>query len=441
MIHKTFIMDKLQNKKREVKKMATKKFTENKRRNTSIQQPVLVHTGKQIVSVTPKSEYSPLRVYSDKELELLTRSNPSFWATDAAEYADPMFVRNMCELYIDIAMLSGEAITTIKHFKIANLILALKKLAVEHPENYREICRFYGIDPEKMKSRKSFPKDTLSNLLNMCSWGYIELFFPNMQDNISKVAKKMHSCNAEMSDLTKAKYAHAYFLFIYTFNFMPYDFNRYIEELRKYDSNISESKKRQIFQETLSINSETEKGKIYDAIMLKNMYDALFKTLPDDSINVDMIEYFFNQIISKKDEFLIKEFLDLLNDEDINVFYYLNLVPLKYNEDIRLVKERIFPVGNWCTDIKLFVHANDPKFEKSISKAWRKYSENNFHFGKNVEGYKYPATFNHVASGTEYVQVGYMYASNPMRIRISDPNELGMILTHRMYYEQPELWK
>ena len=44
---------------------------------------------------------------------------------------------------------------------------------------------------EKLKSRKSFPNDTLPNLLNLCSWGYIEMFFPNMQDYITKIAKKV----------------------------------------------------------------------------------------------------------------------------------------------------------------------------------------------------------------------------------------------------------
>lgn len=407
-------------------RMNSKKETRSNSLNTT---PVFLNDGENLLKVTPKGKYSPLRMYSEAELAVLTKADPSFWAIDENNYSDKAYVKNMCELYVDIVSNSTESLLTIQHFNIFNLEMALQKLEKELPSTYRNICQIYGIEPKKHKSKKRVTNTVkLVDIINLCSWGYIEMFYPNIQKTITQVATKMYS-SKDLDDITKAKYAHVFFVFLYTFNLMPYDLNEYLQELQKH-KRLSIIQKVDMFQENLKKSYMAETGHIYDAIMLHNIWEALFQSLPDEYINIEMIDYFLNYLIEENDKLLIKEFAQLLTPDEEKKFKALRLKPLMFNRDIRLLKEKIFPAGGWDSDMKLFLNARDEKFEKAIYRACHKFYKNNFQFGQGVEPYKRQITFQNIGNSLHYTYTGYQYTNSPLSIRISDPNELQMMYAH-----------
>lgn len=407
--------------------MKAKNKKENRSNNLN-KTPVFLNTGKNILKVTPKEKFSPLRMYTEAELAVLTQSDPSFWAIDDNNYSDKEYVRNMAELYVDIVQNSTESLLTIQHFYIFNLEMALEKLSAENNNAYRNICKVYGINPQKHKSQKRVKTPSFVDIIYLCSWGYVELFYPNIQKTITQIARKMHS-SKDLPNITKAKYAHAFFVFLYTFNLMPYDFNEYLKEL-EHNKKLSTIQKIALFQENLKKSYLAEENHIYDAIMLHNVWEALFQSLPDEYISIDMMDYFLNTIIDETDRLLIKEFVQLLTPAEAKRFKELRLKPLMFNHDIRLVKETIFSHGTWDSDMKVFLNARDEKFEQSIYRACKKYYKNNFQFGQGVEPYKKPLTFQNIGTGMSYTYIGYQYANSPLSIRISDPNELHMMYAH-----------
>lgn len=380
--------------------------------------------------VQPKLTYSPLRVYTEEEFAFLIQQDPSFMAIDAKNY-DPAYVRTMCEIYCLIAENTMEPLTKIAHFEIANLEKALKKLSKEHPDGYKNLCQLYGIDPAKhrSKNRHAMPSAKHAELLYLCNWGYVEQFLPNFIDITEKIAKKMFS-KEEMSNIEKTKYAHLFFLLIYTFDLMPYDLSRYYEfvlEAKKEDTKLSSQIKLNFLHQAMCEMHQKEAESLYVAVMLNNAYQALFERLPDNSISVDMIRIFLDDILGTVDSLRIKEFFNLLSEEEASKFRYLNLQRLQYNFDFRELKERIFCHGGWYTDIGLFLTNPKEEFLKSIEAAWRKFEKSGYVFGKGVEPLKKPLTFTQVMSGKTCTYEGYLYSKSPKRVRISDVDELWMI--------------
>lgn len=382
-------------------------------------------------------QFSPLRNYTAQELNLLIRRDPSFMATDAASYKDKTYVRHMCDLYCIIASNTTEPITKIQHFKIANLEKAILKLKHDRPKLYRHLCETYGVDPKNHRSQKPHKNDGKSDdILQLCSWGYIETFLPNIITTAEKISKKMYS-SSEMSIIEQAKYAHIFFLFLHTFNAMHYDFNQYHARLAKAKETgekLSKAEKFALLQQALSTISKEKEDAIFEAVMLQSAYDSLFVHLPDNSVNIDMLKAFIDNLLEDTESLRIKEFVGLLTPDEKSRFDSLRLTPIRYNKDVRAIKEIIFPNGGWFTSFKLFMTTQaDEKFNKSVLASWRKFERNSYKFGEGVEPLKTPISFKNAGNQKEYTYQGYLYAQAPIRIRISDSKELWMM---RFYLRQ-----
>ena len=380
----------------------------------------------------PVQPFSILRTYSEQELKMLIQHDPSFMATDASHYKDRTYVRNMCELYCIIADNTTEPLTRIRHFKIEDLEKAILKLEQEHPKLYRHLCETYGVNPKEHRSRKRHADDGKhDDILQLSSWGYVETFLPNILTTAEKIAKKMYSTSPEMSIIEKAKYAHIFFLFLHTFNVMPYDLNKYYAALlsaQQKDVTLKSKERLDLLQQALSDVPKVEQVTIFEAVMLQNAYNTLFSRLPDASVNIDMIQIFIDYLLDDTERLRIKEFVGLLSPEEKSRFDYLRLTPIQYNKDVRAIKEIIFPNGGWFTDFKLFMTTEvDEKLNQAMSAAWRKFEKNSYKLGECVEPLKELITFKNAGNQKEYTYYGYLYAKSPKRIRISDPNELWMM--------------
>lgn len=384
-------------------------------------------------NVTPNLQtYNPVRVYSDQELAYLMKKDPSFMAMDANNYKDRAYVRSMCEIYCLIAQNTMEAPSKIQHFKISDLETALLKLASEHPSAYKNICQSYGLDLKKKqaKAKHSKPKPGHAELVPICNWGYVDLFLPNIHETIEKIARKMHS-RVPMSDIEKAKYAHAFFLFLYTFDLMPYDLIRFqqlqLKESRQ-NKKLTPADNISLLYKVMCEMYEQEKTSIFSAIVLNSAYQTFFSRMPDSSISIDMIRLYIDGMLNTLDSLRIKEFFGLLTPSEAQDFKTLSIKTIKRNDEIRAMKERLFPFGGWSTDIRLFLTGNDEKFNQAIKAAWNKFERNSYQFGQNVEGYKKAPVLAHVTSEkSTYTARGYLYAKSPLRIRISDEDELWMM--------------
>ena len=394
-----------------------------------------ISTGNGLAHVNPVGEFCVLKNYSEREFATLLHIDPSFMATDRQNYKDQDYVRSMCNIYTAISQNTMEPINKMQRFKLADLEQAFIKLSREHPQSYKQICNVYGIDPKNKRSKKRSGYNARIHLLHLCSWGYVELFQPNVLATIDKVAKKMYS-STEMSNLEKSKYAHLFFLFIYGGNSMPYDLGRFIQLTAKHQlcskEPLTKKVREALFEQATSEMIVEEQGSLYEAIMLDNAYNILFQEFDDESVNIDMIKHFLNEILAEPERLRIKEFLDLLTEDEKKAFSSKGLSPIDYNVDIRKFNEAVFPVGDWHTDIRLFLCNNEAKFNRSVKAACNKFARNHFEFGANVKPYKKPPVFRHGLSGEAFSCIGYLYASSPLTIRISDVNELHMM---RIYCE------
>ena len=401
--------------------------------NSSQQQkPIITNKLQGPAFAKPLQPFSILKQYTEQELKLLIQHDPSFMATDASHYKDKTYVRNMCEIYCIVADNTTEPLTKIQHFKIEDLEKATLKLEQEHTKLYRHLCETYGVNPKEHRSRKRHADDRKhDDILQLCSWGYVETFLPNILSTAEKISKKMYSTSPEMSIIEKAKYAHIFFLFLYTFNAMPYDLNKYYAALLSAQQKGEKMKSKDQFallQQALSDVPDIEPVTIFEAVMLQNAYNTLFSRLPDNSVNIDMIQAFIDYILDDTESLRIKEFVGLLTPDEKSRFDYLRLTPIRYNKDVRAIKEIIFPNGGWFTDFKLFMTTEaDEKLNQSMLAAWRKFEKNSYKFGEGVEPLKGLISFKNAGNQKEYTYYGYLYAKSPKRIRISDPNELWMM--------------
>ena len=212
---------------------------------------------------------------------------------------------------------------------------------------------------------------------------------------------------------------------------MPYDLNKYYKSLLSATQNgvkLKHSETLELLKNALADIPSVEPITIFEAVMLQNAYGVLLQNLPDNSVNIDMLKAFINDIIEYEDSLRIKEFVGMLTAEETEEFRLRSLIPIQYNTDVRAIKERIFPQGGWFTDFKLFLKAqNDESFNKAVKAAWNKFEKNSYKFGAGVEPLKVPLTLTHAGSKTNYTYYGYLYCRTPKRIRISDPNELWMM--------------
>lgn len=391
------------------------------------QNAVLVENAGMIYAVSSTQEFSPLRQYSEEEFTRLLQYNPSFLATDGNTFEDKTYLRNLSLLYVSVTNAILEKSTDIKRFFAKDIERAVLKLEQEHPVEYATLCKEFCIDP---KHRRALPNlinishFTKEPLIILSSWGYAELYSPNLLDVIPKIAEKLFSASG-MSDTEKVKYAHIFFMFVHTFNRMPYDQEQYetllkAKEKAKGEAITSSAEKQEIFDETLqTLVKEIEPEAIFQAIMLENAYEEYFKDLPENYLDADAIEHWLNNVIGFQ-KYAITSYVDLSPD--------IPMDDITYNIAIRTIKEAVFPYGKWTTGIETFKLQPDENVLKSMQTAFRKYCKNGFRFGAGVETFKKEHREKlYCNPGTEIVQKGYLYANSPVRLRISDCDEMDMI--------------
>lgn len=194
---------------------------------------------------------------------------------DAENYRDKAYVQALSKLYLVIAKATNVPAKDLKKFSIAELEVALAKLAKEQRQEYKELCKFWGVVPEEHRSKKTtkgiMPKEHLTRLTD---WGYIELFFANMEDIIKMVARKTYSSHA-MSDLEKAKYAQIFVMFIVGHSLMYYDFENFnrVQETIKARDNTAEINEHVLEETVLTTTMEEEKKVRRNGSLLYEMYN------------------------------------------------------------------------------------------------------------------------------------------------------------------------
>ena len=384
-----------------------------------------------IYAVKPP-EFCALKQYSEEEFSGLIQTNPSFLAMDANVFKDKQYVRNVALLYVRITFSTLEKITAIKKFWVKDLEQALLKLSKEHPSEYSVVCKEFDIDPKRQKSNMqvvNLSGITPGPILRLSSWGYAEMFSPHLLDVIPKLAAKFFSAQG-MTELDKAKLAHLFFMFMASFHRMPYDQERFellvsAEEAKKGEP-ITKSEKAQLYDELMQEILKIEQEATFEAIMLENAYTAFYQDYADDSFDADTIMYWLKNFVQKEQRYQMLEFVDMLTEAQKAEFYHLDLKAIAFNDDIRAIKEKIFPYGSWATNLQIFFVNPDEKYLKAMAQAYKKYWKSSFEFGKNVKPYQREHTETMYAPAQTVTLPGYLYANSPA-LRISDINELRMI--------------
>lgn len=357
--------------------------------------------------------------------------DPTILCLDAGNYSDKAYVKAISKLYLVIAKSTNMPVEKLKLFKISEFEVALAKLAKEHRQEYKELCKFWGVVPEEHRSKKStkgtIPKEHLTRLTD---WGYIELFFSNMNSIIDMVARKTYSSH-KMSDLEKAKYAQIFVMFIVGHSLMYYDFENFqrVEETLKARGGTANQK--DLEQAVLNMTMEEEKKVRRNGSLLYEMYNHYLAGLEDGAINIDAIVFFLD-MVDYDYKLQIKEFMDMLtvySDEysEKSDFRGRNLSPIKSNFDVRLLKEKLFPCGLWNSDLSLFMTNIPEEKRKSFYYAYTRFKRNHFMFGQNVDSLETPECYIHPASKAPFEVHGYVYSRSPIEIRVSDQNELWLM--------------
>lgn len=387
-----------------------------------------------VVYPVEKPVFCTLKQYTEKEYARLLRLNPTFLANDAKNYKDQIYARNICRVYAEISALAVISILEIKKFYIADLEKAMLKLKKDYPNEYNILCKDYCINPEKKVSTSPVINwDNCSKIpiLRLTHWGYAETFAPNAKDFVGKIAEKTYS-TANLSDLEKAKWAHLFFIFVCGFNHMAYEddsVEKSIAETEQLNggAKITAKEKQEIVNQVVEDFMKVESDSLLSAITLNYTYDMFFSNLDNASINLDMLQYFVYSIVGTEYRLQMLNLVNLLSSKEREEFNQNKVQLLKNNAEVRILKEKIFSRGAWASGINSFLTNPDKKFRKAMIAADVKYVSEDFKFGKNVDGYKTKHTVFHYTTSRKAQLPGYLYASAPIRLRISDPNEIRMI--------------
>lgn len=359
--------------------------------------------------------------------------DPTILCKDAEDYRDKNYVKALSKLYLVIAKATNVPAEQLKPFKIADMEVALTKLANEQKSEYKELEKFWGVVPKEHRSKKATKgTNPTAHLTRLTDWGYIELFFANMESIIEMVARKTYS-SREMSDMEKAKYAQIFIMFIVGHSLMYYDFENFQRvhdelEAREDKKEINE----RVLEETVLTQTMKEEKKVRrNGSLLYSMYNHYMAGLKDGAINIDAIVFFLD-MVDYDYKLKIRQFMDMLTvySEDYDEksdFRSRHLSPIMTNFDIRLLKEKLFPCGLWGSDLDLFMTNISDEKRKCFGYAYNRFKRYGYAFGEKVDKLEEPECYTHPASKTVFERHGYVYSRDPMEIRISDENELWLM--------------
>lgn len=357
--------------------------------------------------------------------------DPTILCKDAGNYGDKAYVAALSRLYFIIAKSTNVPAEQLKPFKIADIEVALTKLADEQKSEYKELCKFWGVVPEEHRSKKATKgTNPTAHITRLTDWGYIELFFANMESIIEMVARKTYS-SREMSDMEKAKYAQIFILIIVGHSLMYYDFKNFERtkaEVQRRNGTVDE----RVLEETVLSNTmKEEKKSRQNGGLLYEMYNHYMAGLKDGAINIDAIVFFLD-MVDYDYKLQIREFMNMLTkySEDYDEksdFRSRHLTPIMTNFDIRLLKEKLFPCGLWGSDLDLFLTTISKEKRKCYGYAYNRFKRYGYTFGKKVDKLEEPERYTHPASKTAFERHGYVYSRDPMLIQVSDENELWLM--------------
>lgn len=364
------------------------------------------------------------------------RSNPSILAEDAANYQDKNYTNRVSMIFLAVAGITEIPFMSLKKFRISNMEKAFSKLSKEHRDEYKELCKYWGICPKEHRSKNHVQHVQVVSILNhikrLTRWGYFDLFFPNLDEIIDLVNKKAQTTSTTMTPIEKAKYVQIFALFFTGHSFMPYDLSECLKYKQEFEKKGEKVDPFNLKESVLAALIKREKDESWNAGKLYHFYSRYMKDLPDGAINIDAIVYFMD-LIDYEHKLLIKEFMNMLSTDMIDGeseatdFKTRYLVPISCNADIRALKEQMFPFGIWGSNLTLFMTNISEKERIAYRYAYNRFQKNGFDFGKNVESVKKPYSCRHPYSRTQYMMYGYQYAWSPISVRISDPNELWMM--------------
>lgn len=383
--------------------------------------------------VTHPAPFCNTQLTSVLTYSLQLQNNPTILAEDAAAYKDQKYVRIVADMFWAITKATEIPVTQIKKFRISDMEKAFAKLAKEQREEYKEMCKFWGIVPEKhctkTPTRGVSPHSHLSRLNR---WGYFEIYFPNIEYFVDLIVKKTSTSSKTMTKIEIAKYAQIFMLFILGQSFMPYDFVMFYETKKQLEEKGIKIHSIELQQDIINEIISKEKKSCWSASTLYTLYSNPMRDFPDGAIDIDAVMYFMD-LIDYKHKLVIKEFMDMISTEVTNGaseksdFKAMHLSPIMSNVDIRDLKEQIFPMGIWDSDVALFMTNIPDKTRRSYRYAYNRFAKNGFRFGEGVESVEVPQVCKHLHSEEQYMMYRYKYAGSPLAVRISDPNELWMM--------------
>lgn len=290
-------------------------------------------------------------------------------------------------------LLSSNNGSFLRAFEISRLKAALKLLTKQELDI---ITKIFGLNGGTIHYfRPINPKDIA--LINLMKSGdtvldklrglkLLYIYSEEVREYVDLAAKKVWDPDNKYDNITKAKYAVLYYVYLYKYHRFPND------------------NKENLFS---THHQMIEKSCVVLPYIIREAYNRVFKNLPDNDLIIEMIDGFFDGVDGELKEVVYSQ-VQLTNES----FSHCTL------QDLRTIKEKLFPYGAWRTNVDFFLMSSIK--EISITK-FKNAAHANRHLCNehHVNTHQEKATF---STGKIDVSV-YEYYSD---FQISDPHELFM---------------
>lgn len=226
-------------------------------------------------------------------------------------------------------LLKSDNGSTLKPFMISKLKTALEQLTKKERDI---ISKIFGLDgstihyfrPQNTKDIAfiNFMKSGDEVLDKLRGLNLLCIYHEEIKEYVDLTAQKVWDPDGKYDNLTKAKYAILYYVYLYKYHRFPND-----------------------TKETLfSIQHQMiERTCIVLPYIIREVYNKVFKHLPDNDLIIEMIDSFFNGVGTELKEAVYSQ-AQLTNEG----FSHCSLIKL------RSIKEKLFPYGAWKTGIDFF---------------------------------------------------------------------------------------
>ena len=248
-----------------------------------------------------------------------------YLAMDASEHK---YAERYAFLYHEL--LKSDNGSALLPFSISELKQTLEKLSRKEQET---ITKVFGLNGGNINYFRRMKSNDIA-LINMLKAGDVifgklrslnmmNMFVPEVQIYIERIAKKVWDPENKYDNVTKAKYACIYYIYLLNFHHFPND-----------------SDDIQFTKEFLQF----EKGLMILPYIVREAYNSFFVNQPDGDLVIEMIDEFFDNVDTELKETVYSQ-AQLTQD----VFTHC------YLDKIRNIKERLFPYGSWQTGVNFFL--------------------------------------------------------------------------------------